>query len=104
MKNYVQPGNVITIAAPAAMVSGEGRVVGDLFVVATTDMTAGEAGAFLVSGIVRLPAKTGDTFILGQKVYWDATGAVTVTAPANGEVIGHYLGVEDGLVLVRLAP
>ena len=35
MKNYVQPGNTITLTAPYAVVSGEGLLVGSIFGVAS---------------------------------------------------------------------
>ena len=34
MKNYVQPGNTITLTAPYAVVSGDGLLVGSIFGVA----------------------------------------------------------------------
>ncbi len=34
MKNYVQPGNAITLTAPYAVASGDGLLVGSIFGVA----------------------------------------------------------------------
>jgi len=42
MKNYVQPGNTITLTAPYAVASGDGLLVGAIFGVASG--TASEAG------------------------------------------------------------
>ena len=35
MKNYVQPGNTITLTAPYAVASGDGLLVGSIFGVAS---------------------------------------------------------------------
>ncbi len=41
MKNYVQSGNVVTLAAPANVKSGDGVLVGSLFGVAAYDAPIG---------------------------------------------------------------
>ena len=38
MKNFIQPGNTITLAAPAAVTSGSGLLVGAIFGIAATLM------------------------------------------------------------------
>jgi predicted RecA/RadA family phage recombinase len=37
MKNYVQPGNTITLTAPYAVTSGDGLLVGSIFGIASGD-------------------------------------------------------------------
>ena len=40
MKNFIQPGNTITLAAPAAVTSGSGLLVGAIFGIAAHDQPA----------------------------------------------------------------
>lgn len=98
MKNYVQPGDVITLVAPYAVGSGGGAVVGSIFGVATNEYANGATGEFATKGVFDLTALSTATFAQGAKVYWDntnkrcaatATGyfliGVAVNAKANGE-------------------
>ena len=39
MRNYVQPGNTVTVTAPYSVLSGAGVLVGSLFGVASTSAT-----------------------------------------------------------------
>ena len=82
MKNYVARGVNIKATLDTAVASGEGVVIGDLFAVAMNDYAANTEGVYLLSGIVSLPKKTGDSLTAaGTKVYWDAaTKSVTTAA------------------------
>lgn len=42
MKNYVQPGNTITLTAPYAVASGDGLLVGSIFGIAAGAAALGE--------------------------------------------------------------
>jgi len=42
VKNYIQPGNTITLTAPYAVVSGDGLLVGSIFGIAAGDAAVGE--------------------------------------------------------------
>ena len=42
MKNFVQPGNTITLTAPYAVASGDGLLVGSIFGVASGSAALGE--------------------------------------------------------------
>ena len=44
MRNYIQPGHAITLAAPYDVVSGAGLLVGSIFGVASHDALAGRRG------------------------------------------------------------
>ena len=50
MKNYVQPGNIITLTAPYAVASGDGLLVGAIFGVASGTAALGEAVETAVEG------------------------------------------------------
>jgi predicted RecA/RadA family phage recombinase len=90
MKNYVQPGNIIDLTAPAGgIASGQAALFGALFGVATTAAEAGARVAVSVEGVFNLPKATGVSFTEGQKAYWNDTDKnVTPTASGN-TLIGH---------------
>src|SRR5262245_39799172 len=81
-KNYVQPGNVLTLIAPADVKSGDGVLVGKLFGVATYDAAAGAEVECGVTDVWEL-AKAAGALAQGATVYWDNT-AKNVTATATG--------------------
>jgi predicted RecA/RadA family phage recombinase len=74
VKNYVQPGEVLTYTAPAGgVVSGGLYMIGAVLVVATVDAAAGEKfAAFVGRGVVEGP-KDGTAWAEGAKVSWSGT-------------------------------
>ena len=46
MKNYVQPGNTITLTAPYAVTSGDGLLVGSIFGIASGAAALGTCSVF----------------------------------------------------------
>lgn len=59
MKNYVQHGERLDLAAPYAVTSGQGALIGATFGVAVTDLANGATGAFTVVGAFTLTKATG---------------------------------------------
>jgi len=101
MKNYVQPGHVVTVTAPAGGVtSGDPILVGSLFGVCATDADAGAPVELAVSGVFEIPAADGATFAEGAAVYFDGTEATDVDTDT---FIGHALVTATGTVTVRLS-
>ena len=83
MKNFIQPGQVLTLTAPEGGVSsGDGVQVGQLFVVAVADAAAGDPFEGQTVGVFDLPKDDSDAWTEGELVYWDGTQA-TVTADGN---------------------
>lgn len=70
MKNYVQPGMNIEVAAPAAVVSGQALLIEDLFGVCAGDAASGETVVLVTEGVFELPKSTSVAFSQGQKVHW----------------------------------
>ncbi|MEO5364523.1 MAG: DUF2190 family protein [Magnetococcus sp. DMHC-8] len=104
MRNYIQPGDTVTVIAPATVNSGEGLLIGALFGVAVTTAVTGANVEMVTEGVVDLPkAAVGVT--QGAKVYWDNSAKnVTTTAGAN-TLIGCAImaaAVGDSIVRVRL--
>lgn len=106
MRNFIKPGNTVTLIAPSGGVtSGLGYQIGELFVVACT--TAAQDASFeaLVSGVVTLPKADGggSAWTQGARLYWDGDeGALT----ASGQIpIGYALeaasdDADEGVVLL----
>ncbi len=73
MKNFVQPGDTVTLVAPSGgVVSGLGYLIGVLFFVAVTTEAAGDPVEGLIEGVVDLAADTGLVIDEGDRVFWDA--------------------------------
>ena len=84
MKNYVQPGNTITLAAPYALASGDGLLIGTIFGVASATAALGEAVETNLVGIFDLNKVASQAWSVGDKVYWDNTAKeVTKTSTGN---------------------
>ncbi len=92
MKTFVQPGDIVTVTAPAAVVSGQGVLVGLLFGAAVRAAASGAPVDIVVEGVVTLPKATGTAINEGVRVFWDnAAGNVTTTATSNN-CIGWAVG------------
>lgn len=84
MRNFVQPGDVITLTAPAALASGAPFAVGAIFAVATGDAESGAPVEAARKGVFDLPKATGQAWTAGARLYWAAgAGNITTTATAN---------------------
>jgi predicted RecA/RadA family phage recombinase len=96
MKNLIQPGNNLTLTAPAGgVVSGNAYLIGGLLVVAIISADAGEQFTAYSEGVCELPKEdSAAAFDEGDVAYWDDTakefdesavgryGAATVIAAA----------------------
>lgn len=73
MKNRIQPGARLDVAAPYALSPGEPFAVGQLFGVCSG--VASDAGQLVVmfrEGVYELPKAPTDVVAVGDKLYWDA--------------------------------
>ena len=102
MKNYIQAGDIVSILAPAAVVSGQGVLTGSLFGVAVHDAASGAPLSLAVHGVFTLPKTTGQAWTQGQLVYWSGTAVTNVAstnkligcalvAAASGDTVGTVL-------------
>lgn len=102
MKNFVQAGDVLTVTAPAAVLSGAGVLVGSLFGVACGDAASGAEVEIQTTGVFDMAKATGAAWTVGQRLYWDdsaknLTGtaganklvAIAVAAAASGDTVGR---------------
>lgn len=104
MKNFIQPGEVVTLTAPYDVESGDGLLVGSLFGVANgkalngAEVEAALCGVYSLKKDVSVPA-------MGGKAYWDnAAKKITSTVGTNTHV-GFYVKAAltgDAEVAVKL--
>ena len=86
MKNYVQPGDVVTAIAPApdGILSGTGILIASLFGVASYSAAAGAEVELSTVGVYDLPKLSAQAWTSFSPVYWDsANGWATTVAGAN---------------------
>ena len=84
MKNFIEPGEILTVIAPALVASGDLVIVGSIIGVAATDAALGAEVAVAVEGVFALPKVVTDVIAVGDKLYWaTATSNLTIT-PGTG--------------------
>lgn len=88
MKNYVQPGDVLTLNAPYDVASGAGFLVGSLFAVATYAATSGAEVEGATTGVVDLVKVGSQAWTVGAKIYWDNTAKACTTTSSGNTLIG----------------
>jgi predicted RecA/RadA family phage recombinase len=101
MKNFVQPGNNITVAAPYAVDSGEGVLIGQLFGVACGDAENGADVDIATTGVFDMAKDADDVFAsVGAPVYFDTA---TKTARSHGENDSNSAGDSEACIGVTIA-
>ncbi len=73
MKNYVSDGKIVTVIAPANLVSGQPFRVASLFLVAIHAASSGQPVAASRQGVFTLPKLAANNMTLGLKVNFNAT-------------------------------
>lgn len=107
MKNYVQPGNTITLTAPYAVTSGDGLLVGSIFGIASGDAASGEPIEAALVGVFDLKKVASQAWAAGDKVYWDNTAREATKTTTSNTLIGVAVaavagGTGDTIGRVRL--
>lgn len=89
MKNFIQPGNAIDVAAPAdGVTSGNVVVIGSLVGVASSTVAEGVTFALQTEGVFRLGKTSALVIAVGDKVYWDATNKVVNKMASGNTLVG----------------
>jgi len=88
MKNFVQPGDVITLLAPYDVVSGAGVLVGTLFGIAAYSALTGAEVETKMSGVYDMPKLSAQAWTAGQAIYWDNTAKSTTSVVGSNTLIG----------------
>lgn len=107
MRNYVQPGNTITLIAPYDVAAGDGLLVGSIFGVATGNAANGETVEISLVGVFDLAKAASQAWSAGDKVYWDNTNKVVTKTATSNTLIGAAVeavggGASDTVGRVRL--
>jgi predicted RecA/RadA family phage recombinase len=103
MKNYVQPGDMITFIAAAAIASGAGVLVGSLFGVSSGSYASGAQGEMKTTGVFDLTAATAATGAVGAKAYWDDTAKNVTGSATNNSLIGVFVNAKaNGETVARI--
>lgn len=107
MKNYIQPGDTLALAAPYDVVSGAGALVGSIFGVAAYDALSGETVELATRGVFEMTKAGTQAWTVGQKVYWDNTAKNVTNVSTANTLIGVAVeavagGAGDVLGKVRL--
>jgi len=86
MKNFVQPGDTITVTAPSGGIdSGVGLQVGKIFGVAAFSADQDDDVEIKTIGVFDLAKANGADFSAGDEVFWDDdTNVVTDAAGTAG--------------------
>lgn len=88
MKNYVHPGNIITLTAPYAVVSGDGLLVGSIFGIATGTAALGESVETALVGVFDITKIGSQAWTVGAKVYWDNANKRCTIVSTDNTLIG----------------
>jgi predicted RecA/RadA family phage recombinase len=108
--NKVNDGNIVTVVAPNAVVSGRVVIVGtNLFGVALANAASAANVALAMGGVWTLskPNAVSTAAAAGASAYWDNTNSqVTISATSNTK-IGHFIAAVTNAQTsadVRLSP
>lgn len=88
MKNFVQPGDVLTLTAPYARSSGQAAKIGDIIAIATADIANAKDGEWKTTGVFTHAKAASQAWTQGQKVYWDDTAKVFTTTASGNTLAG----------------
>mgnify|MGYP003520645485 CR=1 FL=1 len=92
MKNYIQPGNTLSLAPGAAVSAGVGYLFGtSLFGVAAEDVASGVVGAFVTEGVVNIAKTSALAITAGDRLFWDATNKCVNKTTAAQQYVGIAL-------------
>ena len=103
MKNKIQNGDVLSLAAPYDRTSGQGALIGSIFGVSVTDVLSGATGQFAVESVFEINKLSTDVVSLGSKIYWDDTNKrCTVTATGNTLIGAAIEAAGNGVSTVKV--
>ena len=89
MKNFIQPGNIITLTAPGGgATSGSPVIVGAFFGIAAYNAAEGQPVETQLTGVFELPLESDVAINQGDQCYWNASlGVVTNVSSTNAALL-----------------
>ncbi len=100
MKNFVQMGNNLTLAAPYAVEAGQGVLIGQLFGVAAGDAGNGAEVDISTVGVFELAKWNTAVFTVGAPVYFDVA---TKSVRSGNDDDSNSAGDNEALIGVAVA-
>jgi len=88
MKNYVQPGDVLSLVAPYAVTAGQVLKVGSILGVATADAAQSAPVEAATRGVFVLTKVSAQAWSVGDRIYWDDTTRVCTTSSTGTTLLG----------------
>ena len=87
MRNFIQPGKVLTMTAPTGgVISGEFVKIGSIFGVAAISADEGAAFELSTGEVYELPKNSAEAWTEGVAIYADANGIMTIVSTSNTKV------------------
>jgi predicted RecA/RadA family phage recombinase len=96
MKNWISPGEHITLPAPSAVSSGAFVAVGAICGVAQGAAALGEEVVLVRRGVFDLPKVAAEAWAIGTKIYWDATAEAMTTTDTDNTLVGASVALVAG--------
>lgn len=94
MKNFVQPGDTVTVTAPYDVTSGGGVLVGALFGIAAYSAKSGEEVEIKTTGVFEHAKTSAQAWAtVGLAIYWDNTNKVFTTTATDNTLVAKNLAV-----------
>jgi predicted RecA/RadA family phage recombinase len=88
---FYQKGKAIDYTAANGLSVGQVVSLTNIVGVAMNDVASGAVGAVALEGIYLMPAASGITAAIGDKLYWDDTNNVLTTTSTANAVAGINL-------------
>jgi predicted RecA/RadA family phage recombinase len=70
-RSYIQPGDVLTLVAPANLTAGTGCLVGSQFAIPQETVLSGASFDGYITGVHSHAKAASQAWTAGQVVYWD---------------------------------
>lgn len=93
MKNFVQPGDVVTVAAPYDVLSGAGCLVGTLFGIAAYAAPSGADVEIRTSGVYVHAKTSAQAWTVGAAIYWDDSAKVFTTTSSGNTLVAKAMAI-----------
>lgn len=87
MKNYIQPGDVVTLIAPAAVDAGVPIANGVLVGVTITDAENGAEVECATRGVFELAKTSAQAWTVGAAIYLIPSTRIVTTATTSGNIL-----------------
>ena len=92
-KNYIQPGDRITVAVPdetdsVAVSSGDGFLAGSLFGFCIHDAEPGEDVTIQTTGVWSHAKAGSQAWAVGDRIYWDDGNSVLTSTASSHKLVG----------------